>query len=160
MASLISPDAIGAIFCSPLGRAYRTALIIGAKVDRPVEVLGDLAEVDHGTLAGLTNEEIETAHPGELRRREREKYTWCFPDGESYADADVRASRALEQVAQAGIVSPLLVTHEMIGRMLLRALLDLTQDEALAWSLPHGSVIEVLPTDGVVTTTAAGASLD
>lgn len=160
IASSLVLDTIDSIFSSPLGRAYRTALIIGAQVDRSVRVVEDLAEVHHGAFAGLSNDEIEAAHPGELGRREREKYTWTFPEGESYADADARASRALQQVAQAGATTPLLVTHEMIGRMLLRALLELTPAEALAWSLPHGSVIKVLPAARAVTTTAASPSLD
>ena len=42
---------------------------------------------------------------------------------------------------------PLLVSHEMMGRMLLRNLLDLTPDEALAYGHPHGVVyrIDVAP---------------
>lgn len=149
---------IDAIFSSPLGRAYETAVIIGARVGHPVDVIEELAEVHHGAFAGLTNTEIEALHPGEMQRRERQKYTWTFPGGESYADADTRARRALERVAAAGAAKPLLVTHEMIGRMLLRSLLDLTTDAALAWSMPHGAVIEVLPGEGLVTTRPLSAS--
>jgi broad specificity phosphatase PhoE len=147
VASYVVRSAIDMIFTSPLGRAHQTALIVAARADRPVHVLNDLAEVHHGTFAGLTNEEIEVAHPGELGRRERTKYTWRFPEGESYADADRRASAALQVVADAGATAPLLVSHEMIGRMLIRALLDRSPEEALTWSLTHGSLIEVVPGD-------------
>lgn len=142
---------IDSVFSSPLGRAYTTATIVGARLGKTVEIVDELAEVHHGTLAGLTNEEIEARHPGELDRRDQQKYTWTFPGGESYADADVRAARALEAVAAGGAKVPLLVTHEMIGRMLLRSLLGLTPDEALDLSMPHGSVLEVLPADGQLT---------
>jgi probable phosphoglycerate mutase len=114
--------------------------------------------VHHGTFAGLTNQQIEARHPGELVRRETQKYTWRFPDGESYADADIRACTALDDVARAGAASPLLVTHEMIGRMLLRALLGLQPDQALSWSLPHGVVAEVSLVDGTVTETTTASS--
>lgn len=158
VASLVASTTADAVFSSPLGRAHRSALIIAAKIDMPVRVLEALAEVHHGALAGLTHEQIEAKHPGELKRRDAQKYTWRFPNGESYADADIRASTALEQVAQAGVASPLLVTHEMIGRMLLRALLNLRPEQALSWSLPHGAVAEVSPADGTVTETTAPPS--
>jgi probable phosphoglycerate mutase len=114
-------------------------------------VIDDLAEVHHGRFAGLTNAEIEASHPGELRRRERQKYTWTFPGGESYADADTRAGRALDHVAASTAQAALLITHEMIGRMLLRWLLDLMPADAMARSIPHGTVIEVHPGDGQMT---------
>jgi probable phosphoglycerate mutase len=154
---LVASTAVDSIFSSPLGRAHRTALIIAAKLGRPVRVLDALAEVHHGTFAGLTNQQIEARQPGELMRRETQMYTWRYPDGESYADADLRAHTALDDVVRAGAASPLLVTHEMIGRMLLRALLGLQPDEALSWSLPHGVVAEVSPLDGTVTETSTAS---
>ncbi len=57
------------------------------------------------------------------------------------------AAAALDAVAARGAISPVLVTHEMIGRMLLRTLLRLDTLDALEQSLPHGSVIEVWPAD-------------
>jgi broad specificity phosphatase PhoE len=45
-------------------------------------------------------------------------------------------------------VYPLLVTHEMIGRLLLAALLELEPHAALARDLPHGYLYEVLRSNG------------
>jgi broad specificity phosphatase PhoE len=145
VAAAASSGSVDAIFSSPLERAYRTALIIDGKVGCGVVVVDELAEVHHGAFAGLTNDEIEALHPGELLRRERQKYVWRFPGGESYADADGRALVALERVAGSGAVTPLLVTHEMLGRMLLRTLLELSPDEAFKLSIPHGAVVNVIP---------------
>jgi broad specificity phosphatase PhoE len=136
-----------AVFSSPLGRARATADVVGSRFSLPVVVMSDLAEIDHGTFAGLTNEEIEARHPGELARRAQSRYTWSFPGGESYADADVRAGAALDAVVATGATSPVLVTHEMIGRMLLRTLLRLDTQDAFERSLSHGSVIEVWPAE-------------
>ena len=110
-------------------------------------MLDDLAEIDHGNFAGLTNNEIEARHPGEIARRAETKYTWTFPGGESYADADMRAKAAINRVASSGADSPVIVAHEMIGRMLLRSLLRLDRNEALKRSLPHGSLIETWPVE-------------
>ena len=67
------------------------------------------------------DEQHARAIAGELGRRAAHKRTWRFPDGESYAGAEARARDALHDVAHAGAAPPLLVTHEMVGRMLLRA---------------------------------------
>ncbi len=142
-ASLCGGLGIDHIFTSPLGRARETAAIVSSVLQQPVTVVNDLTEVHHGDFAGLTNNEIEGRHPGELVRRRQDLYRWTFPSGESYADADVRAARALQHVRQPGLVTPLIVAHEMIGRMLLRSLLDLDVDDALALTLPHGTVFEV-----------------
>jgi probable phosphoglycerate mutase len=155
LAALLASTAIDAIFSSPLGRAYRSAAIIASTVGLPVQALEALAELHHGTFAGLTDDEIEARHPGALERREEEKYTWRFPGGESYADADGRAVAALDTVAKTGSTSPLLVTHEMIGRMLVRALVGLEPDQALLWSLPHGAVVEVSVRNGTLRTRSA-----
>jgi broad specificity phosphatase PhoE len=141
---------VDGIFTSPLGRARATAAVIGAHVGVAVQTVADLAEIHHGEFAGLTNREIEERYPGALSLRAANKYTWQFPGGESYQDADRRAHRALDMVQASGSRRPLLVTHEMTGLMLLRQLLDLTADEALRRAIPHGHVLEAVPSAAAV----------
>jgi broad specificity phosphatase PhoE len=105
---------------SPLGRAPTTSKLIAARLSLAVEVVQEPAEVHHGESTGLSNADILRRHPLAVARRSRDKYTWTFPGGESYADADARAGRALARVAQTGLRRPLLVSHEMVGRMLLK----------------------------------------
>lgn len=146
ISELLTGMDVDAIFCSPLGRARRTTEIVATTLGRTFEVIDNLAEIHHGEMAGLTNDEIETRFPGSLQQRARDKYQWSFPSGESYADADIRSAAALQQVAAAmGPGTPLLITHEMIGRMILKNLLSLTVAEALSLSLPQGTVLEVRP---------------
>ncbi len=45
---------------------------------------------------------------------------------------------------------PMLVTHEMIGRMLLAVLVPMNAEEALAQELPHGTVAEITPHEGLL----------
>lgn len=136
------------LFSSPLGRGLDTARVIAETLDLEITVIEELAEVHHGRFAGLTNAEIEARFPGELSRRELIKYCWQFPDGESYEQAAGRAARALRRISTIGVRRPILVTHEMIGRMLLKELLDLHPDRALLASLPHGEAVTVERADG------------
>ncbi|MFG1908948.1 histidine phosphatase family protein [Kribbella sp. NPDC048928] len=139
-AQLLSGEGIDAVFASPLGRARRTATIIGTELGLGIRVVDDLAEIDHGLWSGLTAAEIDARWPGQRAVRERDKYTFRFPNGESYADGAARAGRVLAEIAQTGVRRPLVVSHEMIGRMLLR---QLGVPDALGMQQPSDVVFRV-----------------
>jgi probable phosphoglycerate mutase len=143
VAGAIAVLAVDSVFSSPLGRPCTTAQIFAEQLDVTPTLVEELGEVDHGEMAGLTNAEIEQRFPGELARRASDHYRWRFPSGESYEDADRRAAVALDRVAGTGVKRPLLVSHEMIGRMLLRNLLNLEPNEALATRQPHDVVYRI-----------------
>jgi broad specificity phosphatase PhoE len=108
---------IDAVLSSPLGRAHATAQIIADSFGLSVRALDDLAELHHGEYAGLTSAEL-AERP--WHERATDKYDWRFPGGESYWDADARAARVIAYVMRLGADRPLLISHEMIGRMLSR----------------------------------------
>jgi broad specificity phosphatase PhoE len=128
-----------------------------AALGMAVQVLDELSEVDHGELSGLTRAEIAAAWPGQAEARARDKYLYRFPGGESYADAETRAGRALDRIARSGVRAPLLVSHEMIGRMLLKNLAGLDRVEALRLSHPSDVVYKVHPAPGTIEVLASGA---
>lgn len=144
-AEKMSSQVVDAVFTSPLGRAVATARIISEHIGVPLTVIDELAEVHHGEFAGLTNDDIDTRHPGELLRRASDKYMWVFPGGESYADADRRAAHALERMTTYPSRRPLIVSHEMISSMLQRHLLDLDPLTALVGKHPNDVVYEINP---------------
>jgi len=142
-AAVLAAQDVDSVFSSPLGRAFKSATLCAARLGLPVTIVEALAEVHHGEMAGMTATEIDEVFPGALACRAAGKYEWRFPGGESYADADVRASGALRYVADSGARRPLIVSHEMIGRMLLRNLLDADPVTALDWSHPHDVIYQV-----------------
>jgi broad specificity phosphatase PhoE len=133
------------VFASPLGRSAATAQRCGERLGLDVTVLDELAEVHHGEMAGLTSAEIEERFPGAMARRAADRYEWRFPGGESYADADRRGAIALGRIATSGSLRPIVVSHEMIGRMLLRRLLGADPATAFTWDQPHDVVFRVDP---------------
>jgi broad specificity phosphatase PhoE len=151
--SILSELDADALFSSPLGRASQTAHIIDAVLGLGVQSEAGLSEIDHGELAGLTNDEIERSHPGLLAQRRSCLYDWRFPGGESYSDGDLRASAALRRIEAAPAGRPVLVTHEMIARMLVRNLLGLAVEDALSRSFAHGTVYQVTVPDNVLAIT-------
>ncbi|SFK41774.1 histidine phosphatase family protein [Cellulomonas sp. KH9] len=156
VAALLTQQPVDAVFCSPLGRAAATAQVCGDRLGLPVTTLDELAEVHHGSMAGMTPEEMERAFPGELARRRQDKYRWRFPGGESYEDAVPRAAQAVARVAASGAQHPLLVSHEMIGRLLLHHLRRVDVATALAGNHPQDVVYRVDVGTGELTTLRAG----
>jgi probable phosphoglycerate mutase len=148
-AHLLSAEGIDAVFSSPLGRAHRTATIIGAELGLGIRLVDELAEIDHGLWSGLTAAEIDARWPGQRAVRERDKYAFRFPEGESYADGAVRAGRVLAEIARTGVQRPLVVSHEMIGRILLRQLgvpdaLGMRQPSDVVFRVRSGGMVDRL----------------
>lgn len=143
IATRLAGSGIHTICSSPLGRAMQTALIIADQLGAEVLEVPELAEIDHGELAGLTWEQIDEEHPTVREERASNRFGWAFPGGESYAQARVRARKALSSCGWASTGAPLLITHEMIGRMLRAQLRGLSATDALALRHPHGVVFEI-----------------
>lgn len=148
--------AIDAIFASPLGRAQDTAAVVADALGIEVATLPNLAEMHHGAMAGMTASEADAKFPGLRTSREQDKYRWRFPDGESYADVDQRAALAVEKIRRSGRLRPLVVSHEMIGRMLVRQLAGLPPEQMLGRRQPHDLVYAVTPSTGEVTELSIG----
>jgi len=158
VADLVAGEPVDAVFCSPQGRAAATAQVCGDLLGLPVIPVDELAELHHGAMAGMTPQEMDDAFPGELARRSDDKFLWRFPGGESYEDAVPRAARALAHVASSGAQHPLLVSHEMIGRLLLHHLRRIDIGTALAGGHPQGVVYRVHVATGGMTTLGESAS--
>jgi broad specificity phosphatase PhoE len=134
---------ITTVCSSPLGRALRTAVIIAERIGAELVEVPDLAEVHHGEMAGLTWSDIDELFPAAREERAANRYGWAFPGGESYAQARARARRALTACGWSSTGAPLLVSHEMIGRMLRAELRGLDAATALSLRHPHDVVFEI-----------------
>lgn len=143
MADRLDGHGITTVCSSPLGRALRTAVIIAERIGANVVEVAELTEIDHGDMAGMTRAEIDEAFPTARRDRAENRYGWAFPGGESYAQARTRARRALSACGWAASGIPLLVGHEMLGRMLRAELRGLDVGTAMALRHPHGVVFEI-----------------
>lgn len=131
-------------YCSPLGRAQRSAELILQGRHVPLVPLDDLREVHLGELAGLLPDERQARFPQLAEARRRDKFGTVMPGGESYETASPRAARAAG-VLRATPGPVLVVAHEMIGRLLRLHLLGLTPQEALALDHPQDALYRVTP---------------
>ncbi|NJM92771.1 MAG: histidine phosphatase family protein [Rhodospirillaceae bacterium] len=118
------------MLASPLGRAQKTAEIIGKALGVPVEHDPRLVEMRMGEAEGLTLADVDAAWPGFLEQRARDKWHVPWPGGESYLDAHERIGgfvdqRLLPALADMGSGPLLIVGHETINMVLLGRLLAL-----------------------------------
>jgi len=143
VAERLSGRGVTTVCSSPLGRALRTAVLIADRLGADLIEVPELAEIHHGEMAGMTWEEIDAAYPHAREDRAANRYGWAFPGGESYAQARARARRALSSCGWAATGTPVLVSHEMIGRMLRAELRGLDAGSALALRHPHDVVFEI-----------------
>lgn len=143
IAERVADAGVRTVCSSPLGRAMQTSIIIADRIGADLIEVPELAELDHGDLAGMTWDEIDDAYPTAREERAANRYGWAFPGGESYAQARARARKALSSCGWASEGAPLLVSHEMIGRMLRAELRGLDASSALALRHPHGVVFEI-----------------
>ncbi|KJL18593.1 Phosphoserine phosphatase 1 [Microbacterium oxydans] len=143
IADRLTDVGVHTVCSSPLGRAVHTSTIVADRLGADVVEVPELAELDHGELAGLTWDEIDAAYPTVREERAANRYGWAFPGGESYAQARARARKALTSCGWVSLGTPLLVSHEMIGRMLRAELRGLDAPTALGLRHPHGVVFEI-----------------
>lgn len=96
-AAWIGERKVHAVYASPLERATETAAPIAAAAKREVETVDGLLEIDFGAW---TDRSL-----AQLRRRkdwaqvQRQPSRWRFPDGESFAEAQLRLVTAVEALA-------------------------------------------------------------
>lgn len=138
LAEVLKPLGPDGLFTSPLDRAARTATFALTALGLPVEVVPQLAELDHGLFTRLNLEEIDRTHPALLEGRRLDKFRWRFPLGDSYEDVVVRAALSLAVVDAHGTRRPVLICHEMIGRMLAFVLTGMPVERVLALKIRNG----------------------
>jgi probable phosphoglycerate mutase len=135
---LVGPD--WRLMTSPLGRARRTAEIIGEVAGLGVpEVDPRLAEISLGSWDGLTPEEIASASP-DVRIETSRALWFASPDGEGYEPLKARVGAWLAETKASGRPT-VAVSHGVTGWMIRGLWLGLDRDRALRLPSPPQDAI-------------------
>jgi broad specificity phosphatase PhoE len=124
LAERLAPEAIAAVYCSPLSRTVETAGIL-ARPHRLVPVQRDgLREISHGHWEGISRREVETRYADEYTAWEQDPFTFAPEGGESGIAVLARALPVVREivVAHAGQTA-LVVSHKATLRLILSSLL-------------------------------------
>jgi alpha-ribazole phosphatase len=129
LAHELADELVTAVVSSPRTRALQTAHVIAERHGVDVRVDPALQELDFGELEGRTYDEIAASMPDLYAAWMTQPTRVRFPGGESYADLERRALRAVEMLRRelrGGTV--VVVTHGGIVRAVLADVLAVPED--------------------------------
>jgi broad specificity phosphatase PhoE len=135
---------LAALYASDMLRAWETAEIIGSALGLGPEPMPDLREIDVGQWEGLTPEELYRRFPEHMREYDRDPARTVRLGGESYAQLQARALRALDTLGQRHSGGTLVaVSHGGAIRALLCHVIGLDLAHFGRMWLDNGSISEL-----------------
>jgi len=124
---------------SPLARARETMEILRSALGlapTAYDMDARLAEIAYGAWEGFTLEEIEAREPGVLAERERDKWDFVAPGGESYRQVAARVAAWYATVTRDTVVA----AHGGVARALMANFHILPPEPATHADIAHGTV--------------------
>lgn len=119
-----------AIYSSALSRAMLTAEAIARPLELIVQPHPALLDIDFGEWQGLDSEEVHKGWPVELDHWIHAPHLVQFPGGERMQDARDRVLNGVISIAEKHPDETIaLVSHAVINRLLILAILDLGIDK-------------------------------
>ena len=133
------------IHCSMLRRSIQTAEVLHKyHPETPLIQTPELNEISSGDMDSMTYEEFEQKFSGMFEARQKDKYYWCFPNGESYESALERVKPLLDTLKSEG-GNCALVGHQGMNRIILGSLLDLPKIEIPFLVTPNDVIFVIDP---------------
>jgi broad specificity phosphatase PhoE len=133
LAEYLEPVAMEAVYSSPLKRAFRTAEIVAAPHQIDVLPCQELIDFDYGEWQGLSNDTVRKKYGALHTDWLNNPHLARLPQGESLGDVTKRAIRLVDQVITKHKGTVLLVSHRVIHKVLICALLGL--DNSHFWNI-------------------------
>jgi broad specificity phosphatase PhoE len=124
---------------SPLLRARETMQLLRSQLglDPGAFAIDDrLAEISYGQWEGFTLAEIQARDPGVLQRRERDKWDFMPPGGESYREVAERVAAWYATVTRDSVIA----AHGGVARALMANFHILPEEEATHADILQGVV--------------------
>lgn len=145
---LLEDAGIERIFSSPLDRTRQTTEIIRAFVDAPVTFDDRIVEWDCGDWSGHLRSEVVERWAEEYAALLADPFHYRGPNCENYPDMFERARPFVQEVRALEVERILVVSHGMIGKVMMSILLGLDEDETLAIHQPNDVVFRVAVAPG------------
>ena len=127
---------------SPLGRTRETMERLRAAIGLPPEAYAldaRLKEITFGSWEGLTWPEVRARDANAAAERERRKWDYVPPEGESYAMLLERVRPVIEGLTRETV----LVSHGGVARVLLAMLCNVAPRQATSLDIWQGRVLVI-----------------
>ncbi|HUF75932.1 MAG TPA: histidine phosphatase family protein [Longimicrobiales bacterium] len=129
---LLADLGIQALFASPLDRARQTAEIVNRHLRLPVAFDDRIKEWDCGDWSGHLREDVLSRWPQEWAARQADMFHYRGPKCENYPDMFERARPFVAELERHEAERIAVVSHGMIGKVMIAILLDLDERQTLA----------------------------
>jgi alpha-ribazole phosphatase len=129
----LSQRKLEAIYSSPLKRAVQTAEAITRHHRLAVEIAPDLNDMDFGEWQGLSLQDVRSRFSESFEMWTSEPHRVRIPSGESLDDVRQRALTLVNQIADKHEGTVVLVSHRVVNKVLISALLGL--DASHFWDI-------------------------
>lgn len=142
---LLSRLDIDAIIASPLDRTRQTAAIINEHLDLPVTFDDRIMEWDCGDWSGHLYAEVSEKWPEEWAALTADRFHYRGPNCENYPDMFARARPFLEEISETEAERIAIISHGMIGKVMVAIMLGLAEQETLAIHQPNDVILVTHP---------------
>jgi broad specificity phosphatase PhoE len=129
------------LWTSTLKRTIQTSALF---TNTTMKRYKQLDEIDAGLCDGMSYAQIEREMPNEFAERQKDKFNYRYPRGESYKDIVFRIEPLILEM-EAQIDSLLLLTHQAITRVFYAYLLGKKPEDCVDVAIPLHTVIEIQP---------------
>ncbi|PAA51981.1 hypothetical protein BOX15_Mlig033382g2 [Macrostomum lignano] len=129
------------VWTSHMHRTIQTAAFI--KTPHVLSHWKALNELDAGVCEGMTYEEIAEKLPTEFANRDKDKFNYRYPQGESYGDLVARLEPVIMELERQSHV--LVVCHQAVARCLLAYYMDVKHADLPYVRVPLHTVIRLTP---------------
>jgi len=129
LADALTGKGISAIYTSPLMRSMETARPVAKVFHLQIITIQGFIDINYGEWEGLAYDEVRQRYADLYREWEERPDSVRFPDGESLEEVKRRSFSAFMQVvAENPDSSILIIPHRVINKVLLCAILGLSND--------------------------------
>lgn len=139
----LARQSITRMYASPLGRVRSTVDIMHPHIGASIQFDERLTEWDSGEWSSHLYTELSWRWPEAFAEWEADRFNIRPPNGENYPDMLVRARSVLSAIDRDPAPNIAIVSHGMIARALLAALLDIEPDNVLRIRQRNDIIIRV-----------------
>ncbi|KAK6729370.1 hypothetical protein RB195_006429 [Necator americanus] len=123
-------------------RAAQTAAYL-RKQATIIEYWKVLDEIDAGICEGLTYDDFQARYPKQFAERDKDKYHYRYPSGESYEDLVTRLEPVIMELERQANV--LVISHQAVLRCILAYFTNKNTEELPYLRVPLHTVIKLTP---------------
>jgi broad specificity phosphatase PhoE len=131
------------MFASPLDRARETATIIERQTGIDASYEPRIMEWDCGDWSGHLYTEVQCRWPQEWAALEADRFNYRGPNCENYPDMQQRTAPFIDQLISLPARSVAIVSHGLIGRVMIGLLMGFSETELLGFSQPNNVIYRV-----------------